>query len=399
VSNATITVPARDRPPRVPLWFKGVAPLVLIALLVFAFFRLGPVGILREGFPPVEVLTIERITLPGAGEMRVRVVNGGPEPVTIAQVLVDDAAWSHTLDGDRILPRLQSRTITIPYPWVQGEPHVVKVISSTGLVFEGDIAVATRTPTADATYLATFALIGLYVGVIPVLLGLLWVGFLRQVGQRWIDFFLSLTIGLLVFLGVEAAAESLETSAAVAGAFQGLALVLVGLIGTPLVITAIGHRGKAKSGERSAMYVATLIAFGIGLHNLGEGLAIGTSYSNGEIALGTFLMIGFLLHNTTEGLAIVAPLSRQRASLSDLLMLGAIAGVPTILGAWIGAFTYSPVWTTLFLAIGAGAVVQVVYELWKFFAKRAAGLAEPLNAAGLLIGFAIMYGTGLLVSF
>jgi ZIP family zinc transporter len=175
--------------------------------------------------------------------------------------------------------------------------------------------------------------------------------------------------------------------------------VLVGLIGTPLVITAIGHRRRVTSGERSALYVATLIAFGIGLHNLGEGLAIGSAYSSGEMALGTFLMIGFLLHNTTEGLAIVAPLAQQRTRLADLVMLGALAGVPTILGAWIGAFTYSPVWTTLFLAIGAGAIAHVIFELWKFFAKRTAGLGQPLNATGVMLGLAIMYATGLLVSF
>nr|MBA3521055.1 ZIP family metal transporter [Gemmatimonadales bacterium] len=142
-----------------------------------------------------------------------------------------------------------------------------------------------------------------------------------------------------------------------------------------------------------------LIAFGIGLHNLGEGLAIGTSYATGEIALGTFLVIGFLLHNTTEGLGIVTPLARERPSFRSLIFLGALAGVPTVIGAWIGGFTYSPVWTTLFFAIGAGAIAQVVYELWRLFSGRASGgITAPLNAAGLLLGLGIMYATGLLVA-
>jgi zinc transporter ZupT len=144
--------------------------------------------------------------------------------------------------------------------------------------------------------------------------------------------------------------------------------------------------------------VAGLIALGIGLHNLGEGLAIGTSYATGEIALGTFLVIGFLLHNTTEGLGIVTPLADERPRLLSLILLGALAGVPTIIGAWLGGFTYSPAWTTFFLAVGAGAIAQVVYELWRLFTRRAkVGLATPLNAAGLLVGMVIMYATGLLV--
>ena len=380
------------------VWLKGLIPLILLAGLVLVFLRFGPVGVFQQAFPPVEDLTIERITLPAPGEMQVRVTNGGPEPVTIAQVIVDDATWIHTIDGPRTLRRLESRTIDIPYPWVEGEPHEMLLVTSTGATFSGDVAVATRTPTANARYLTTFALLGVYVGVIPVFLGLLWLPFLRSIGRRWLDFFLSLTIGLLVFLGVDALAEALETAERVPGAFQGLSLVLLGVLGTPLGIAALG-KWKHEKGGHSPFYVATLIALGIGLHNLGEGLAIGAAYTSGEIALGTFLVLGFLLHNTTEGLGIVAPIAHERPSLRQLVLLGALAGVPTVLGAWIGGFTYSPIWTTLFFAIGVGAIIQVVYELWRLFARRTeGGLAAPLNAAGLILGLLIMYGTGLFVA-
>jgi ZIP family zinc transporter len=389
-------------PPRrggMPLWFKGLAPLVLLAGLVFLFLRLGPVGVFRATFPPIEELTLERVRLPAPGVMEVTVVNGGPEPVTVAQVMVDDANWVHTLDGRRRMERLERRTVRIPYPWVEGEPHTVTVVTSTGLTFSTDVAVATQSPAVDLRYLGTFALLGVYAGVIPVFIGLLWLPFVRSVDRKWIDFFLSLTIGLLVFLGVDALEEALATSAFVPGAFQGLALVVFGLLGTPLIIAALGEWRSRKRGGRSPFWVAALIAFGIGLHNLGEGLAIGTSYATGEIALGTFLVIGFLLHNTTEGLGIVTPLAGERPKIRTLLALGALAGVPTIIGAWIGGFTYSPVWTTLFFAIGAGAIVLVVYELWRLFARRSpAGLLAPLNAAGVLIGMLIMYATGLLVT-
>jgi zinc transporter ZupT len=382
-----------------PLWFKGLAPLVLLAGLVFLFLRLGPVGVFRATFPPIEELTLERVRLPAPGVMEVTVVNGGPEPVTVAQVMVDAANWVHTLDGRRRMERLERRTVRIPYPWVEGEPHTVTLVTSTGLTFSTEVAVATRSPVADFRYLGTFALLGVYAGVIPVFIGLLWLPFVRSVDRKWIDFFLSLTIGLLVFLGVDALEEALTTSALVPGAFQGLALVMFGLLGTPLVIGALGEWRSRARGGRSPLWVAALIAFGIGLHNLGEGLAIGTSYATGEIALGTFLVIGFLLHNTTEGLGIVTPLAGVRPRLPTLLALGALAGVPTVIGAWIGGFTYSPVWTTLFFAIGAGAIVLVVYELWRLFARRSpAGILAPLNAAGVLIGMLIMYATGLLVT-
>ena len=381
------------------IWLEGLAPLVLLAGLLFVFLRFGPVGVLQRAFPPVEELTVERITLPEPGVMLVRVTNGGPEPVTVAQVLVDEAAWAHTLDGGRTIGRLESRTVRIPYPWVEGEPHEVKLVTSTGLTFSGGIGAATQSPSVDSRYLTTFALLGIYVGVIPVLLGLLWLPFLRDISRAWLDFFLSLTVGLLVFLGVDALAEALEMAAGVPGAFQGLGLVVLGALATPLALAGLGRWRQSRKGGTSPLYVATLIALGIGLHNLGEGLLIGAAYARGEIALGTFFVLGFLLHNTTEGLGIVAPIAREHPRLRHLLLLGALAGLPTVLGAWIGGFTYSPVWTTLFFAIGVGAIAQVVFELWRLFARRAeGGLTAPLNAAGLVLGLLIMYTTGLFVA-
>jgi zinc transporter ZupT len=381
-----------------PLWFKGIAPLVLLAALVAVFLEVGPVGVFRQSFPPVEELTIERIRLPAHGVMQVQIVNGGPEPVTVAQVMVDDANWVHRVDGSRTIERLERRTITIPYPWVEGEPHSVALVTSTGLTFTGDVAVATLSPSVDSRYLTTFALLGVYAGVIPVFIGLLWLPFVRAINRKWIDFFLSLTLGLLVFLGADALVEAMETSGLVAGAFQGPALVLLGVVATPLLLATLGRWRGGVRHERTPLQVASLIALGIGLHNLGEGLAIGASYATGEIALGTFLVIGFLLHNTTEGLGIVTPLADQKPRLGSLVLLGALAGVPTVLGAWVGGFTYSPLWTTLFFSVGVGAIVAVVYELYKLFSRRAgAGLTAPLNSAGFLVGMMIMYATGLLV--
>jgi zinc transporter ZupT len=148
-----------------------------------------------------------------------------------------------------------------------------------------------------------------------------------------------------------------------------------------------------------------LIAVGIGLHNFGEGLAIGSAFALGELALGTLLIVGFTLHNTTEGLAIVAPLAREsgsarRVGLAQLVQLGLIGGVPTILGAWLGAFVYSPTLAVLFLALGVGGIAQVTRQILMQSAGErglAAYLREAHVVAGLAIGVLVMYATGLVV--
>jgi zinc transporter ZupT len=398
-------------------WMLGLAPVGLLAALIASFLFFDPAAPLRTAFPPVEELTIERVVLSEPGQMEIHVVNGGPEPVTIAQVMVDEAYWTHTLRGDRTIQRLRRVVIDLPYPWVEGDPHEIKLVTSTGLTFTHVVEVATLTPRLNARSLTVFTILGVYVGLIPVLIGILWYPFMRQIGRRWIHFFLSLTIGLLIFLGVDALVEALETAAAVPSAFQGIGLMLIGVLGSIVVLRALARGGGAGgSGHGPApggVRLAYLIAIGIGLHNLGEGLAIGSAYALGEIALGSFLVIGFLVHNTTEGLAIVAPVAAERARAADtglqagadrppirhFLGMGAVAGLPTIAGTWIGGFSYSPIAGTLFLALGAGAMFQVVLEIGLMLRGEADGGAlSPLNAMGLMLGLILMYGTALLVT-
>jgi ZIP family zinc transporter len=392
--------PTTDRAPigRLSLAAKGVLPLLLLAALLAVFARVGPIGVFRAAFPPIEELTFERIAFPQPGLIRVHMVNGGPESVTVAQVIVDDAYWEHTVSPDREVGRLSDVAIEIPYPWVDGDPLLVSVVSSTGVTFTQEVAVATQSPQITRSYVVTFALLGVYVGVIPVFLGLLWIPFLGGVSARWIDFFLSFTVGLLLFLGVDALEGAFALSGQVASAFQGVGLIVIGAVGTPLIIHAASE--MARRGEPiSPLGISTLIAVGIGLHNLGEGLAIGSSYAIGEVAMGTSLVFGFLLHNTTEGLGIVAPLARSRPTLPKLAALGLIAGAPTIFGTWIGGFSYSPTATVLFLAIGAGAIVQVIVVLGRSMGSRGrSGLTGPLNAVGLVAGLIVMYATGLFVA-
>lgn len=382
-------------------WLAGLFPLVLLGALVWLMLATSPLKTLGE-FPPIEDLTVERVTLVSdPRQMVIQVVNGGPDQVMIAQVLVDEAYWTHTIEPGRTLNRLDQARIVVPYPWVDGEAHELMLITSTGLTFNHAVEVAVETPSPDFRFFGIFALIGIYVGVLPVAIGMMWTPFLRRLGRKWTQSVLALTIGLLLFLGVDTIEESLEIAERLPEAVQGIAIVAIGAVLAFLALEGVTRWLTVRTGGNETttrLAIAFSIAIGIGIHNMGEGLAIGAAYAVGEIALSTFLIVGFTLHNVTEGLGIVAPIARTRPRLLTLVWLGLIAGVPTIAGAWIGGFTYSDVWATFFLAIGAGAIFQVVYAVGKLMAANAKKEALTVGSfVGIASGMLIMYVTGLIV--
>ena len=385
-------------------WALAVLPLLLLAGLLFAIVRMGPADAVRgDDYPPVERLTFGRVALePGA--IVVSVLNDGPDPVTIAQVQIDEAYWTFESTNAAPLGHLGRTTLRIPYPWVTGEAHIVKILTSTGTAFEHEIPVAVETPTPSARFLGIFTLIGLYVGVIPVAIGLLWFPLLSRLSARAMEFLLALTVGLLAFLLIDGGHDGFEAAGALPESFQGAVLFVLAAAGAYLVLETTGAwlKARRRSTSGDSWVLALLIAVGIGLHNFGEGLAIGSAFALGEAALGTLLIIGFTLHNTTEGLAIVAPLAREsrRVPIRDLMKLGLIGGLPTIAGAWLGGFVYSPVWSVLFLAVGVGAIAQVIVQIVRQMSGGqpvARQLARGPVLAGLAAGFAVMYLTGMLV--
>lgn len=390
-------------------WLLALVPLAILAALLVVIVRSRPADAVRaENAPPVERLTFQRVTLePGA--IVATVLNDGPDDITIAQVQVDDAFWTFRTDRGQSLRHLGRTTLTIPYPWVEGDAHVVRVLTSTGTPFDHEIPVAVATPTANTRFLGVFTLIGLYVGVLPVAIGLLWFPVLSRLSARGMDFLLALTIGLLLFLLVDGAEEGLEAAGGLPGSFQGGVLFVLAAGAAFLVLEWVGDMlmarratGGPSIARRTSWVLALMIAVGIGLHNFGEGLAIGSAFALGEATLGTLLIVGFALHNTTEGLAIVAPLAkeRQKVALVDLMKLGLIGGVPTIAGAWLGGLVYSPVWSVLFLALGVGAIAQVTRQIARQIGKgdeRSRAFTSTPVLGGLLAGFAVMYVTGMLV--
>lgn len=382
-------------------WSVGRVLLALLPLLglgiALALIFLTTSGILNRSLPPIEDLTIERVTLPEEGLIELTLINGGADPVTIAQVMVDDAFWQFAVQPAPTVPRLGRATVSIPYPWIADEAHAMVLVTSTGATFEAEIPVAVQTPGITPTVLWQYGLLGFYVGVVPVGLGLLWYPLLRSLGRQGLNLILSLTVGLLIFLFFDTVLEALEIAATLPGAFSGGPLVWLLVLLSVFVLLAVSQR----TGPTSRWVVAAMIALGIGLHNLGEGLAIGAALATGEASLGVFLVIGFTLHNITEGVGIAAPLAREQTPWWKLALLGVVAGAPAILGTWIGGFAYSPLFTVIFLAIGSGAILQVVYAvgelLWRDAQRHAEPLASRVNVAGLALGIAIMYFTALLV--
>jgi zinc transporter ZupT len=385
------------------LW--ALVPLLLLIGVVTLFATSGTslLDLVGRAPPPRDEFDIRRVEFK-PGEINIRVTNPQRQKLTIASVTVDDAIVPFSVDGPATLSRLRSSTIVVPIQWVEGDPYTVGVTSSSGIESTFDVAAAVETRGASPRGFLGYALIGLLVGIIPVALGLAWLPSLRRAGAAWIAAFMALTAGLLSFLALDALAEALDLQAALPSGLQGPGLILLGVAASYLGLTFVSQRfSGAAQRERSAplegVALATLVAIGIGLHNLGEGLAIGSSIALGELALGTFLIVGFMVHNITEGLGIAAPIAGgERVGLARLGVLAIIAGAPAIVGAWIGGFITSDLLGVFFFSIAVGAALQVVVEVVRYVARRApGGLRSGPVIGGYLAGIVVMYATGLLV--
>ncbi len=372
-------------------------PAALIAGLVAVFLTAQPFDYLSKGAPPGESLTVEHVRLDDAG-IHATVRAAGSEPMIIAQVQVDGAYRSFSQDPPGPIGYLQTARLDIPYPWITGEAHHLVLLTSTGTGFEHTIEVAVATPGTTFSDLAGLALVGLFVGIVPVLIGFAFYPALMSFGESGRQFALALTIGLLAFLLIDTMGEGLEAAEKVVGGLKADLAVWLSALLTTLTLLAVGRRGGRPP---EGVALAYFIAIGIGVHNLGEGLAIGASFAAGEIALASFLVLGFALHNVTEGVAISAPIRREAMSPVTLAWLAVIAGGPAIPGAMTGGLSISPFWTALAFGVGAGAILQVIIEVGGMFLRRKRDLSVPWYSAASLVGFSsgivVMYATAFAV--
>jgi zinc transporter ZupT len=440
-------------------------PIVVLAAMII--FLLSPYGqsLINTGIPLPQI-TIEKVEFHD-NQILASIRNTGPLEVVVSQADVNDRIQSAAVEPSSKIPRLGEAKVMIPFPWIPGTPYEIGITTSDGTRFSKSVEAAALAPSPNANQALLFTSLGVYVGVIPVMIGLMWYPYIRRISVGKYSFFLSLTAGLLVFLGIDALLEVNEiVNQNLAAIFNGQVLSVLVTISSFVILLYTSERLTQRAIERAVLNknshplisssakelvkkpeksftekqegeiysksakvsststqevqiqmqryqqllkpltISMMIAIGIGLHNFGEGLAIGAAMLLGEVALSTFLIVGFTLHNTTEGLAIVAPIAKiersRRMMIRRLVMMGLIAGVPTIAGTWIGGFLYSPIAAVIFLSVGAGAIFQVVYSLisWISHHQKSGPSSSFLSGhviAGFIAGLLIMYFTGLLV--
>jgi len=380
------------------LAISAIAPIVLLVIMIA--FLLGPASTFLQFGIVLPEVSIEKIEFTG-NEIRATVRNTGPVDVNVVLADVNDRIQPAAIEPDTLLERFETALVRIPFDWNEGQPYEIGVTIDDGTRFSKGTDAAFPSLEPDIDLFVFLGMIGFLIGVVPIMIGLLWYPFIKKLGKNSFNFFLAFTMGLLIFLGIDAVIEAAEISENhLSSVFNGELLIATVIILSFLALHGVGKK-LLKRTELSTLSkglaISLMIAIGIGFHNLGEGLAVGASIALGEVALSTFLIIGFATHNTTEGLAIAAPLTSTKAKIAKMIGLGLIAGIPAIFGTWIGGFSFSPFFTIVFLAIGAGAIFQVVLSIFQYMNEKSNLLSNTSLFAGISVGLLIMYLTSVLI--
>lgn len=291
------------------------------------------------------------------------------------------------------------RSIADRFPsWLLAAGPVVVLGAILGVLYVtspfGDVESTASAATIDVLWMLT--IIGALAGVVPVLIGMLWFPFIRALDNRYVHAFLALSAGVLAFIAVEMVAEIRSYGGELSSVPFAVGLATVGVVVTfaaAYVVSEWRQRTVAGAGHKSGLQVAYLVAVALGLHSIGEGLAIGTAFTAGRGSLVTLLVIGFVTHNVMEGPTVVAAVARdtETPQVRHFAIMGVLAGGPVILGGWVGSLAYSPALAVLFYAVTVGAILQVLVEVTNLVRFDAEAVVTRLNAATFVVGVALMF--------
>lgn len=237
--------------------------------------------------------------------------------------------------------------------------------------------------------------LGALAGVVPVYFGILVALFTARITSRAMEgLLIGLAAGILVYLFFDLMHEAVELT----GSRDPLSWAI--FLGS-LCVSFVGLVALEQSQLRGNLAFSRfltlpyMIAVGIGLHNLGEGLAIGASYANGEWVLSGLLVTGFALHNGTEGFGIVGAAGRKALDWKEIVLLGAIAGVPTCFGTLLSGGGPSPYATIVFYTLAAGSLLYVILSLTTIAYTATRRLQV---AVGIFLGVSLMYVSAMVLS-
>ena len=350
------------------LAISAIAPIVLLAIMIA--FLLGPASSFLQFGMVLPEVSIEKVEFTG-NEIRATVRNTGPVNVNVVIADVNDRIQPAAIEPDSSLGRFETAVVRIPFDWNEGQPYEIGVTIDDGTRFAKQVDVAFASLEPDVDLFVFLGLIGLLIGVVPIMIGLLWYPFIKKLGKNSFNFFLAFTMGLLIFLGIDAVLEASEISKS--------------------------HLSSVFNGE---LLISTVVILSfLSLYGLGKKLTKKTEFStlSKGLAISLMIAIGIGFHNLGEGLAIVAPLTSTKAKIAKMIGLGLIAGIPAIFGTWIGGFSFSPFFTLVFLAIGAGAIFQVVLSIFQYMKGKSDLLSNTSLFSGISAGLLIMYLTSVLI--
>lgn len=377
----------------------GILPVAALAGVSWLLLNGPAVGLqigLREIPGDVNIVS----TILRHGEIELNLHNLTSEDVTISTVNISDSIVPFEISPSPTIPPNGEAVIHVPYPWVNGQAYEVIVLTSDAHEITTAIQAASQTPLTSSMTQQDLILIGLTAGFIPLLAGIIWFGIFKRIGRGAFLFLMAIAAGLLAYVAITLTSHALVNAAQLGETFQGVGAIGIGIVVTFLFLDSV-ERWRSNTGPESIRQHrsrAWKMALEMGWRNFAEGLAVGASIALGAAALSVILIVVLIIQNIIEGFRIASSVSGDRLSVLLLLVIAIAAGAPAVLGTWLGGINTLPALSILFLAFGAGAVLQATFEGFKLIQRDSSGSYRPFTVfSGVTVGMLVLYITGQLI--